>query len=89
VAGGAGGDIDTPVAEEADHDLALIAGQGDGQDVGGLSLDQHHRLRDLPGQRLHGIGFQPGHTGGVLEEGGGAQPGGGGEGGHLSGGLGA
>ena len=45
VAGGAGGDVDPPVAEEADHHLALVAGQGDSQDVGGGPRPDHAPAR--------------------------------------------
>ena len=38
VAGGAGGDADAPVAEKAHDDLALVAGEGDGQNMGELTL---------------------------------------------------
>ena len=52
VAGGAGGQADPPVAQEPDDDLALIARQGDRQNVGGGPLPHPLQAGDLGGEPL-------------------------------------
>ena len=89
VTGGTGGHIDPTVAEEPDQYLALIAGQGDGQDVGRCSAAHPYYAGDGAGQPFYGVVFQLCHVGQVAVQGGAAQLGGGGEGGQLPGGLGA
>ena len=89
VAGGAGGQADPPVAQKPDDDLALIARQGDRQNVGGGPLPHPLQAGDLGGEPLEGLLLQGGHVGHIPLQGGRPRLHRRGEGGNLSGGLGA
>ena len=89
VAGGPGGDIDALVPQHPHQHLALVPGQGQGQNVGGLPPADLLRLGDPGPELLQGVRLQGLQVGDGVAELGTARLAGGGEGGDLSGGLGA
>ena len=87
VAGGAGGEADPPVAEETDNHLALIAGEGHRQNVGGRPAPNGLQPGDRLLQPGQGLRLQPGHVPDVPLPGGRSRPHRRGEGRDLGGGL--
>ena len=88
VAGGAGGDADARIPQHPHHHLALIPGQGDGADVGGVPLGDDLQLGQRLVQLLEGVGLDGGGAGEAVSLGHGGLTGGG-KPGDLGGGLGA